>query len=346
VDGVPHVLAGLAALICLYYVFLFTMLKWRCLILSLMFGGCLSVGAQEPVGLLAWTKEHPDWKTDKKELAYVASQCATMYDLIGNFFAANPIHEEQRRSANIFLSNSDIYARIGYFLSIRQGMSEQEAVARQTAFQEQFSRQLQENLLAFKNIMVPPLSDDVEVCMVNFKFAQVQVRQIEAEYAKVHANPLPAVVPGDKSFDMVTLEAIWRFIKTKTSAPPDMAMPPLVIQPGLPTTARMVFEFPSEDQPQNTLQINVSPRTLQLWSRPMVNWALGHELVHYAMLMRENQWVAQLVYKNTIKHHCNPEFLKLTGDIADFISDAQSPSRERLRMYSEVFRSCTRHPDQ
>ena len=78
----------------------------------------------------------------------------------------------------------------------------------------------------------------------------------------------------------------------------------------------------------------------------MVNWALGHELVHYAMLMRENQWVARPVYKNTIKHHCNPEFLKLTGDIADFISDAQSPSRERLRMYSEVFRSCTRHPDQ
>jgi hypothetical protein len=269
-----------------------------------------------------------------------------MYDLIGNFFAANPIHEEQRRSANVFLSNSDIYARIGYFLSIRQGMSEQEAVARQTAFQAQFNQQMQENLLAHKNIMVPPLSDDVEVCMVNFKFAQVQARQLEAEYAKTRANPTPAISPGDKSFDMVTLDAIWRFIKSKTGAPVDLVMPNLVIQPGLPTTARMVFEFPSEDQPQNTLQINVSPRTLQLWSRPMVNWALGHELVHYAMLMRENQWVVQAVYKNTIKHHCNPEFLKLTGDIADLISDAQSPSRERLRMYSEVFRSCTRHPDQ
>ena len=322
------------------------MLNRRRLIVSLMWLGCSFAGAQAPVGLLAWTKDHPDWKTDKKELAYMASQCATMYDLIGNFFAANPIHEEQRRSANVFLSNSDIYARIGYFLSIRQGMSEQEAVARQTAFQAQFNQQMQENLLAHKNIMVPPLSDDVEVCMVNFKFAQVQARQLEAEYAKTRANPTPAISPGDKSFDMVTLDAIWRFIKSKTGAPVEMVMPNLVIQPGLPTTARMVFEFPSEDQPQNTLQINVSPRTLQLWSRPMVNWALGHELVHYAMLMRENQWVVQAVYKNTIKHHCNPEFLKLTGDIADLISDAQSPSRERLRMYSEVFRSCTRHPDQ
>lgn len=302
--------------------------------------------AQEPLGLLAWTQAHPDWKADKKELAYVASQCATMYDLIGNFFAANPIHEEQRRSANIFLSNSDIYARIGYFLSIRQGMSEQEAVARQNAFQAQVNQQMQANLQAHKNIMVPPLSDDVEVCMVNFKFAQVQVRQLEAEYTKPNASPTLAITPGDKSFDMATLQVIWDFIKSKTNAPADAAMPRLVVQPGLPTTARMVFEFPSEDQPQNTLQINVSPRTLQLWSRSMVNWAVGHELVHYAMLMRENQWVEQTIYKNTIKHHCNPEFLKLTGDIADLISDAQSPSRERLRMYSEVFRSCIRHPDQ
>ena len=78
----------------------------------------------------------------------------------------------------------------------------------------------------------------------------------------------------------------------------------------------------------------------------MVNWALGHELVHYAFLMRENQWQPKTIYSNSIKHHCNPEFLQLTGDIADLISDTQMPSRERLRMYSEVFRSCTRHPDQ
>jgi hypothetical protein len=292
------------------------MLSWRRFIVSFAWGMSALAIAQEPVGLLAWTKTHPDWKSDKKELAHVASQCATMY------------------------------ARIGYFLSIRQGMSEQEAVARQNAFQAQFNQQMQANLQAHKNIMVPPLSDDVEVCMVNFKFAQVQVRQLEAEYTKSNASPTPAITPGDKSFDMATLQVIWDFIKSKTNAPADAGMPRLVVQPGLPTTARMVFEFPSEDQPQNTLQINVSPRTLQLWSRSMVNWAVGHELVHYAMLMRENQWVEQTIYKNTIKHHCNPEFLKLTGDIADLISDAQSPSRERLRMYSEVFRSCIRHPDQ
>lgn len=322
------------------------MLSRRQIIVCLCLGGYALANAQTHVGLQAWTQANPDWKLDRKALAHVASQCATMYDLIGNFFAAHPIHEEQRRSANIFLSNSDIYARLGYFLSIRQGVTEQEAVARQKEFQWQFDRQMQDNLQTHKNVMVPPLSDDVEVCMSNFKFAQVQVRQLEAEYSKSVANPAPAVAPSDKSFDRDTLETIWRFIKSQTQAPDDAAMPPLVIQPGLPTTARMVFEFPSEDQPQNSLQINVSPRTLQLWSRSMVNWALGHELVHYAMLMRENQWTAQRIYTNTIKHHCNPEFMRLTTEIADLISDAQSPSRERLRMYSEVFRSCTRHPDQ
>ena len=78
----------------------------------------------------------------------------------------------------------------------------------------------------------------------------------------------------------------------------------------------------------------------------MVNWAVGHELVHYAMLMRENQWESKAVYKNEVKHHCNPEFMTLTAGIADLISDAQAPSRERLKMYSEVFRSCARDPDQ
>lgn len=91
------------------------MLNYRRAIVSLMWGICTLSSAQAPVGLLAWTQAHPDWKLDKTELAHVASQCATMYDLIGNFFAANPIHEEQRRSANIFLSHATFTRESGIF---------------------------------------------------------------------------------------------------------------------------------------------------------------------------------------------------------------------------------------
>lgn len=78
----------------------------------------------------------------------------------------------------------------------------------------------------------------------------------------------------------------------------------------------------------------------------MMSWAIGHEFLHYALLMRENQWQPQAFYKNEIKHHCNPEFIALTAGIADLISDAQPQAHERLNMYSEIFRSCARYPDQ
>ena len=303
------------------------------------------VQAQELTSLHDWAQTHPDWKENKNELAYLASRCATMFETIGNHFSLHPVHEEQRRSANAYLSNSDIYARIGYFLSIKNGLSELDAVKQQREFSQDFSKRMQANLSQYNNLMVPPLSLDLEICMVNFRFAEVTVKTLEMEYAP--SGQLPTSIGLlQNGFDVEALNTIWRYIKSQTDAPADAQLPRLVVQPRLPTNARMVFEFPSEDQPTNGLQINVSPRTLQTWSRSMVNWALGHELVHYAFLMRENQWTPQTIYKNSIKHHCNPEFLRLTGEIADLISDTQPPGRERLRMYSEVFRSCTRHPDQ
>lgn len=302
--------------------------------------------AQDMPSLHQWTLAHPQWKDNKPELAYLSSRCASMFEVIGNYFAQHPVHEEQRRSANAYLSNSEIYSRIGYFLSIKTGETEAQAMQRQQDFSRVFHVQMLDNLSKFNNLMVAPLSLDLEICMVNFRFAEVQVKALELEYAKPIQSLHTGNVVSDKGFDLETLNQVWEFIKSQTDAPPDAKLPPLVIQPNLPTNARMVFEFPSEDQPLNHLQINVSPRTLQAWSKSMVNWALGHELVHYAFLMRENQWTPKTVYHNTIKHHCNPEFLRLTGEIADLISDTQAPGRERLRMYSEVFRSCTRHPDQ
>ena len=319
---------------------------WLRVFLISLFCVCTTAQAQDLPRLHSWTLEHPNWKEEKAELGFVASRCATMFETIGNYFAANPVHDEQRRSANAYLSHSDMYARIGYFLSIKSGVTELEAVQRQAVFSRDFSQQMLANLATHNNVMVPPLSLDLEVCMLNFRFAEVQARQLEADYSNAANITLTAAPSADKTFDSQALTLIWNFVKSKTGAPTDAPLPRLVIQPALPTSARMVFEFPSEDQPGNALQINVSPRTLQAWSRSMVNWALGHELVHYAFLMRENQWQPKSIYTNSIKHHCNPEFLKLTADIADLISDTQMPSRERLRMYSEVFRSCTRHPDQ
>ena len=321
------------------------------LVMSLGMTGPTCANTHDNEGLAAWARAHPDWQTDPRKLAHFASQCFTLFDVVGHFYATHPIHEEQRRSANIFLSNSDIYARIGYFLSLKQGITPEMAVQRHWSLKAQLNQSIELNLADQKNIMVPSFSADVELCLVHFKFAQVQAKQLEIEFANTQpSSTQPSSTqlssPSDGPFDSATLEKIWAWIKSQTSAPVDANMPRLVVQPALPAAARMVFEFPSDEHPHHRMQINVSPRTLQAWSRSMVNWAVGHELVHYAMLMRENQWESKAVYKNEVKHHCNPEFMTLTAGIADLISDAQSPSRERLKMYSEVFRSCARDPDQ
>lgn len=301
--------------------------------------------AQDMQGLPAWAKAHPQWLQNKPELAYVANRCASAFDLVGNYFVANAVLDEQRRSANIFLNHSDIYMRLGYFLTVKQGTSEPEALSNYNAINDVYKHWIDRNIQTQTQIMLGPLGDDVELCLANYWNAQMTVKELEQEYAN-NSPKKNLSMPSDQKLDMAMLQVVWSFIKAETGGPPEFPMPPLVVDASLPTNARMVFQYPSEDQPNNKLMVSVSPRTLTQWSRAMVSWAAGHELTHYAFLMRDNGWVQQEKYENKTKHHCNPAFIKLTSGIADLIADELTNTKERLRMYSEVFRSCTRHPDQ
>ena len=309
---------------------------------------CLAHGlglTQDMQGLPAWAKAHPQWLQNKPELAYVANRCASAFDLVGNYFVANAVLDEQRRSANIFLNHSDIYMRLGYFLTVKQGTSEPEALSKYNAINEVYKQWIDRNIQSNTQIMLGPLGDDVELCLANYWNAQMTVKELEQEFAN-NAPKKSTTAPTEQKLDLVMLQAVWSFIKAQTGGPTDFPMPPLVVDASLPTNARMVFQYPSEDQPDNPLMVSVSPRTLTQWSRAMVSWAAGHELTHYAFLMRDNGWVRQAKYENKTKHHCNPDFIRLTSGIADLIADELTHTKERLRMYSEVFRSCTRHPDQ
>jgi len=301
--------------------------------------------AQDMKGLPDWTREHPQWLQTKPELAYVANRCASAFDLVGNYFIANGVLDEQRRSANIFLNHSDIYVRLGYFLTVKQGTSEPEALLQYNLINNYYKQLIDSNIQSNIQIMLGPLGDDVELCLANYWSAQVTVKELEQEYAN-HSPKKNFPNAPDQKLDLDMLQIVWSFIKAETEGPADFPMPPLVVDASLPTNARMVFQYPSEEQPDNSLMVSVSPRTLTQWSRAMVSWAAGHELTHYAFLMRDNGWVRQEKYQNKTKHHCNPAFIRLTSGVADLIADQLTNTRERLRMYSEVFRSCTRHPDQ
>lgn len=302
--------------------------------------------AQGMPPLKDWVAEHPQWKDSKQDMAYLANRCASAFDLVGNHFAVNATLDEQRRSANIFLNHSDTYVRVGYFLSVKHGLSESEAVANYNAINAVYEQWMKDNLTNTGELMQKPLSDDVELCLLFHWQTQMTVKELEAEYASTRPTSSEMIASSDKKLDMGIVQMVWTYIKSQTQAPVDHPLPPLVVDPSLPTNARMVFQFPSADQPDNTLQISVSPRTLNVWNKGMVSWAAGHELTHYAFLMRENGWVRQEQYQSSMKHHCNPEFIRLTSGIADLIADQLTNGKDRLRMYSEVFRSCSRHPNQ
>jgi hypothetical protein len=302
--------------------------------------------AQDMPPLKSWVDQHPQWRDNKTELAYLSNRCASAFDLVGNHFAVHAALDEQLRSANIFLNHSDTYVRIGYFLTIKQGFSETQALENYNFINSTYAKWMKDNLANTGDVMQAPLSDDVELCLLHYRAVQIMARELELEFATNKPATPDMIQNVDKKLDMAVLQIIWTFIKTETAGPSDFPMPQVVVDATLPLNARMVFQYPSNDQPNNTLQIGVSPRTLSAWSRGMVSWAAGHELTHYAFLMRDNGWVRQDTYQSNTKHHCNPDFIRLTTAIADLISDELTNGKDRLRMYSEVFRSCSRHPEQ
>jgi hypothetical protein len=307
---------------------------------------CSLSWAQEMPSLRDWTQDKPQWKDNKTELAYFANRCASAFDLVGNHFAVHATLDEQLRSSNIFLNHSDTYVRVGYFLSIKLGASETDVLNRYNTINSTYAQWMKANLAANGQVMQGVLSDDVEFCLLQYMNIFITAKELEIEFASSKPSTLMPTQATDKKLDMGILQAVWSFIKAETSAPVDFPMPLVVVDATLPITARMVFQFPSAEHPNNQLQIGVSPRTLSAWNRGMVSWAAGHELTHYAFLMRENGWLQKDKYQSTTKHHCNPEFIRLTSGIADLLSDQLTNGKDRLRMYSEVFRSCSRHPEQ
>lgn len=149
------------------------------------------------------------------------------------------------------------------------------------------------------------------------------------------------------SLDADIMNRIWSRLKKETGAPDHILPPPIVLDWDVPATARMGFQYPDAQFPDIQLAIKIAPRTIdKMESEPMVQWSFGHELTHYLFLMRENGWKEQSIYKNQLRHHCNPEFLKVTGIVADVIWDVYHDDTERNRMRAAADQACQNHPEQ
>jgi hypothetical protein len=147
--------------------------------------------------------------------------------------------------------------------------------------------------------------------------------------------------------DTEMVERIWHYIKQATHAPQSLPPPRIVMDWEVPPLARMGYQFPTLQFPDNASQISIAPRTVDMWPRDIVSWGIGHELTHYVFLMRENNWNPNLrVFVNKRRHHCDPEFQEITRGIADLIWATYHSSSDRTKMYDEVQKSCFLYPDQ
>ena len=157
--------------------------------------------------------------------------------------------------------------------------------------------------------------------------------------------PLVCFAQDKPDLDWRVIELEWKFIKQQVGAPPDLPMPDIIIG-NLPVGARMLFQYPVDDS-GNRLLITIAPETLNVYNQEMVDWGVGHELTHYAFIMRDNNWNYNLNnYIQTRFHHCDKEFMRITRDLAEVIYHVYHGQRERYAMWDQVQRSCVMQPNQ
>ncbi len=163
-------------------------------------------------------------------------------------------------------------------------------------------------------------------------------------HQQAHAQDL--LKPTDGVLEAQTVSRMWGFIKSKTQAPEDLAIPPIVMDESLPNNVRLVFEYPSQYAPKTVMRIRLNPQSMVAWNKGMWHWALGHEMTHYAFLLRENGWQEKTWYENRLKHHCDHEFMTITQNIAELLWEIYESSEDRLHMYIEANKSCRFQPNQ
>jgi hypothetical protein len=153
-------------------------------------------------------------------------------------------------------------------------------------------------------------------------------------------NPMPArpsssevdlPMPLDLEADLVT--RYWSWLLEEVDAPPGLPWPRIEIAP-LPRTVRMAFVYPTSDVPWQEMQIVMSVRSIDRAAGPehlVVVGELAHELVHYVLVLKENGWdVSGETFRQAEHHHCQPEFMRLTRQVGQFIWDVyHSPASVR-----------------
>ena len=144
--------------------------------------------------------------------------------------------------------------------------------------------------------------------------------------------------------DLQHVNWIWERLKKEIGAPNDLPPPPIVLDWEVPIYARMGTQYPSKEFPTYRMQISIAPRTIDTESDTMILFGIGHELVHYLFIMRENDYEIKEIYTVELMHHCNMEFQDYNRIVIDVIWNIYHMAKHRMN--DEIVKSCSNHGGQ
>lgn len=160
-------------------------------------------------------------------------------------------------------------------------------------------------------------------------------------------EPIKAIELTQPPLDYVLLNRIWEILKKEVGAPKDFPPPPLTLDWEVPPSARMGYQYPTAEHPENRSQISLAPRTLDMFGEEMLLFGISHELTHYLFLLKHNEFDVNKKFFDPGKpQHCDPEYQRVMRIVTDVIWDIYQSDPMRNQMHAEIRRSCAAHPGQ
>src|SRR3989344_7315554 len=111
--------------------------------------------------------------------------------------------------------------------------------------------------------------------------------------------------------DIVLMERVWARLVKEMNIPVGIEPPPMIFDSSYPSDVNMAFVYSIMPEYIVPSHIAVSPRAINKknLSADHFIWGIGHELTHFAFVMRDNGWkYAPYYVEKTKHHHCNREF--------------------------------------
>lgn len=148
--------------------------------------------------------------------------------------------------------------------------------------------------------------------------------------AAERARPL---LPEPLDRNQEVFDRYWSWLLVETGAPADLPWPAMTVET-LPTLVRMAFFFPTPSDPDRAMRIVLSPRSIARargGEQLVVLGEVAHEIVHYVLLMQENDWAFDRpFFENAVHHHCDAEFQRLVAHVGSVLWSAYH-SRDTIR---------------